>query len=180
MRTLFEDGLVKAAQGLTTLDELLRIVSPGEEHVETVVKAPSAETILPAAPAPSAVSGTATVNVSEPAGVRDGVQGTVRRRVLVVEDSPTTASVVKYFLELEGSEVLLAADGLAGLETAQREHPQVIVSDVNMPGMGGVEMVKALRGDARTAQIRIMMLTSESSVEAETEEIGRASCRERV
>jgi len=89
--------------------------------------------------------------------------------VLVVEDSPTIVSVIKYFLEIEGFEVLVAENGLVGLEMAFRERPDVIVSDVNMPGMGGVAMVKALRGDARTAQIRIMMLTSESSVEAETE-----------
>jgi two-component system alkaline phosphatase synthesis response regulator PhoP len=90
-------------------------------------------------------------------------------RVLVVEDSPTVSSVVKYFLELEGFEVLLAGDGLVGLEVALRERPDVIVSDVNMPGMGGVAMVKALRGDARTSQVRIVMLTSESSVESEAE-----------
>jgi two-component system response regulator MprA/two-component system response regulator PrrA len=89
--------------------------------------------------------------------------------VLVVEDSPTIASVVKYFLELEGFDVLLAADGLAGLEMAQREHPQVIVSDVNMPGMGGVAMVKALRADPSHANVRILMLTSEASIEAESE-----------
>jgi DNA-binding response OmpR family regulator len=77
--------------------------------------------------------------------------------------------VVTSSLKLEGFEVLVADNGLLGLEIALRERPDVIVSDVNMPGMGGVEMVKALRGDARTAQSRIIMLTSESSVEAETE-----------
>ena len=52
---------------------------------------------------------------------------------------------------------------------ALRERPDVIVSDVNMPGMGGMAMVKALRADPRTAEVRILMLTSESSVESETE-----------
>jgi len=52
---------------------------------------------------------------------------------------------------------------------ALREVPDVIVSDVNMPGMGGVAMVKALREDPRMSQVRILMLTSESSVESETE-----------
>lgn len=85
-------------------------------------------------------------------------------RVLVVEDSSTVASVVKYFLELEGFDVLQAENGLLGLEMALQEPPDVIVADVNMPSMGGVEMVKALRSDARTSQVRIIMLTSESSV----------------
>ena len=65
--------------------------------------------------------------------------------------------------------MLVAADGQSGLETALRERPDVIVSDVMMPGMGGVEMVKALRADPRTFGVRILMLTSESSIESETE-----------
>jgi DNA-binding response OmpR family regulator len=97
------------------------------------------------------------------------VDGGSRPRVLVVEDSATIASVVKYFLELEGFEVLLAADGQIGLETARRELPSVIVSDVSMPRMTGIEMVRVLRGDAATANIRILMLTSEASVESETD-----------
>jgi DNA-binding response OmpR family regulator len=92
-----------------------------------------------------------------------------QKRVLVVEDSPTIASVVKYFLELEGFEVLLAADGLIGLDMALREIPDVIVSDVNMPGMTGIAMVRALRAEPLMTEVRILMLTSESSIEAETE-----------
>ena len=152
MRTLLEDGIDKAAQGLTTLDEVLRVVSRGDA-ADRAGDAP-----LPAA--------TGTAPSADPI---DPDAATLHRRVLVVEDSPTIVSVIKYFLEIEGFEVLVAENGLVGLEMAFRERPDVIVSDVNMPGMGGVAMVKALRGDARTAQIRIMMLTSESSVEAETE-----------
>jgi CheY-like chemotaxis protein len=86
-------------------------------------------------------------------------------RVLVVEDSVTVAAVVKFSLELEGFEVLMAQDGVLGLEMALRERPDVIVTDVMMPGMDGVAMVSALRADARTSTVRILMLTSESSVE---------------
>ncbi|MEP6914669.1 MAG: ATPase, T2SS/T4P/T4SS family, partial [Acidobacteriota bacterium] len=159
MRTLLQDGVDKAAQGLTTLDEVLRAVSRGDAP-DAVGEPPAVAQAM--APAPG---------VSAPAHV-DSVQAaasTLRGRVLVVEDSPTISSVVKYFLELEGFEVLLAENGLLGLEVALRERPDVIVSDVNMPGMGGVEMVKALRSDPRTADLRIMMLTSESSVESEAE-----------
>ena len=92
-----------------------------------------------------------------------------RRRVLVVEDNATISSVVKYFLELEGFEVTVAADGRAGLDTALRDRPDLIVSDVRMPGMTGTEMVKQLRGNPATAGTRILMLTSEESVETETE-----------
>ena len=74
---------------------------------------------------------------------------------------------MRYFLELEGFEVLEARDGAAGLETAKRERPHAIVTDYNMPGMDGVTMVKALRADPLTRDIAILMLTSESSVEHE-------------
>jgi DNA-binding response OmpR family regulator len=63
----------------------------------------------------------------------------------------------------------VATNGLLGLEIAFRENPAVVVTDVKMPDMDGVTMLKALRSDPRTAQMRIMMLTSESSIETETE-----------
>jgi type II secretory ATPase GspE/PulE/Tfp pilus assembly ATPase PilB-like protein/ActR/RegA family two-component response regulator len=152
MRTLLEDGVDKAARGLTTLDEVLRVVSRADAADRAGDTPPTAE--------PGAAPG-GDQNAPDAA--------TLRGRVLVVEDSPTIVSVIKYFLELEGFDVLVAENGLVGLEMAFRERPDVIVSDVNMPGMGGVEMVKALRSDARTSQVRIIMLTSESSVESETE-----------
>jgi type IV pilus assembly protein PilB len=148
MRTLLEDGIDKASRGLTTLDEVLRVVSRDS-------------TAAPRAAQPTAAAA--------PAAAPAGDDAAPRGKVLVVEDSATIMSVIKYFLELEGFEVFVAENGLLGLEMAFRERPDVIVSDVMMPGMGGVEMVKALRGDPRTSQIRIMMLTSESSVESETE-----------
>lgn len=89
--------------------------------------------------------------------------------VLVVEDSATIASVVKYFLELEGFEVLVAKDGTSGLEAAKRDQPRVIVTDCNMPGMDGITMVKALREDGATRGIAVLMLTSEEGVEKEAE-----------
>jgi type IV pilus assembly protein PilB len=150
MRTLMDDGIDKAARGLTTLDEVLRVVSHGDASGRVVIPPPAADVITPA------------VHGVSPPDVGGG-------RVLVVEDSPTVLSVVKYFLELEGFEVLVAENGLVGLEVALRERPDIIVSDVNMPGMGGVEMVRALRKDPRMADVRILMLTSESSVESETE-----------
>ena len=151
MKTLLEDGIEKAARGLTTLEEVLRVVSRGEAGDRAAETGPAEERRVPSTegggPDPAAMN----------------------RKVLVVEDSTTIASVVKYFLELEGFEVFLAENGLAGLEMALRECPDVIISDVNMPGMGGVAMVKALRDDSRTSQVRILMLTSESSVESESE-----------
>jgi CheY-like chemotaxis protein len=158
MRTLFEDGVAKAAQGLTTLDEVLRVVSRDESNDDAVRPRLSPTPTEPAAAPPIAEA---------PAPKPASDSG--RKRVLVVEDSSTIVSVVKYFLELEGFEVLVAADGLIGLDMALREIPDVIVSDVNMPGMSGIAMVRALRAEPLMAEVRVLMLTSESSIEAETE-----------
>jgi type II secretory ATPase GspE/PulE/Tfp pilus assembly ATPase PilB-like protein/ActR/RegA family two-component response regulator len=171
MRTMFEDGLAKAAQGLTTLDEVLRVVTP-DESVEAATGARSAAT-----EARSAATGARSAATGAPSAATEARPAAVvsapkpasgRKRVLVVEDSPTIVSVIKYFLELEGFEVFTALDGLLGLELAFKERPDIIVSDVSMPGMDGIAMVKALREDARTRGVRVLMLTSEDSIESET------------
>ena len=185
MRTLFEDGLEKAAQGLTTIDELLRVVSPDEPFEEEASKSaapvvavaakapvaspPPAPPVVqaPPPPAPVAQAPAASVENAPAEGAAD--PNAPRRRVLVVEDSHTIVSVVKYFLELEGFEVLVAENGRSGLATALKEHPDFIISDVNMPDMGGVEMVKIIRAEPSMADVRILMLTSESSVDREAE-----------
>jgi type IV pilus assembly protein PilB len=151
MRTLLEDAVEKAAAGLTTLDEVLRVV-PMSEPLETAPH--SRATSVPHAEAPAAPGSHAPQT---------------RRRILIVEDSPTIVSVVQYFLELEGFEVLVAEDGHRGLELALLERPDVIVSDVQMPGMDGLTMVRALRRDERTRDVRVLMLTSEAGVDSETE-----------
>jgi type IV pilus assembly protein PilB len=165
MKTLFEDGVAKAAQGLTTLEAVLAVVSPDQSDAPTARDAARADSRSTDAVQPAA-------STARPARTAESVQ--TRRdsgghRVLVVEDSPTVASVVTYFLQLEGFDVIVAADGRLGLEMALSEPPDVIVSDVDMPHMSGVEMVQALRADSRAKGIRILMLTSDSSVEREAE-----------
>jgi type IV pilus assembly protein PilB len=191
MRTLLEDGIVKAAQGLTTLEDVVRVVAADDAagHKEEATKpegvsGPSlrghtsphtGEDREPEAK-PGSVIVPMEVGLDAeglPAMIADRAdqpsecQG--KKRVLVVEDSTTIASVVKYFLELEGFEVLVAKDGNLGLEAAKRDQPDVIVTDYNMPGMDGMGMVKALRADSATRGIAVLMLTSEDSIEKETE-----------
>lgn len=88
-----------------------------------------------------------------------------RPHVLLVDDCRTVVTVVRHYLQQEGLEVLIARDGVAGLETAQRERPRVIITDMNMPGMDGLEMVGQLRADARTHDITIFMLSSDEGAE---------------
>ena len=67
--------------------------------------------------------------------------------ILVVEDSRMIAHFLKRLLESEGFDVLIASDGLGGLEAARRDQPGLVVTDYHMPRMHGLEMVKALRTD---------------------------------
>jgi type IV pilus assembly protein PilB len=164
MRTLLEDGIAKAAQGLTTLEDVLRVVSHTEDVDRTIPS--GARTVLP-----EPVIELRPIPEPTPAPAPSGPPASEHargRRVLVVEDSRTIAAVVKYFLELEGFTVSVAGDGLEGLEMAFQERPDMIVSDLNMPGMDGLSMIKALRQDRRTSDVRVLMLTSEASVESET------------
>jgi type II secretory ATPase GspE/PulE/Tfp pilus assembly ATPase PilB-like protein len=166
MRSLLQDGMDKAAHGLTTLDEVFGAVSQTQPD-DPVIEAPPADVIVTPAVVAAPPPVTAAPVIAPPATTPPIAVG--GGRVLVVEDSPTTRSVVQYFLELEGFEVLVEENGLIGLETALRERPDFIVSDVRMPGMGGIDMVKAIRAEPRMAGVRILMLTSEGSVESETE-----------
>lgn len=152
MRTLLEDGVAKAAKGLTTLEEVLLAVSADDAGREE--------------PGSAALS---AVDVSPGAAdfVAEPVMLPGTKHVLIVEDSATVMTVVKYFLELEGFVVSTAADGIEGLEIARREHPQAIVSDLIMPGMDGAQLTRELRADPSMKHTAILILTSESNVEAE-------------
>ena len=166
MRTLIEDGITKAAQGLTTLAAVLKVVKRDDAAVNDEIEdaAPGDRAATSKEETPERPDESAPI-AAEILGVEESKQ---KERVLIVEDDRTITSVVKYFLELEGFEVVLAENGLIGLEAAKRGLPQIIVTDCNMPVMDGVAMVKALRADARTQDISILMLTSGNSLEDET------------
>ena len=69
------------------------------------------------------------------------------RRILVVEDHHDTSFTLCRLLKLEGYEVEHAIDGIAGFSTATSLHPDLIVTDLQMPRMNGIEMIKRIRQD---------------------------------
>ncbi len=81
------------------------------------------------------------------------------RTVLVVEDEPSLASTLSYNLRKNGFNVTTEADGLAGLNAARREHPDVIVLDLMLPKMDGLEVCRRLRAES---DVPILMLTAKS------------------
>ncbi len=83
-------------------------------------------------------------------------------RILIVEDDPAILQLVRYNLEREGYEVVTAEDGEAGIATARRETPSLIVLDVMLPKRDGFEVCRVLKADSKTAGIPILMLTARS------------------
>ena len=82
-----------------------------------------------------------------------------RGRVLIVEDNGDSRELYALYFDLVGYDALTAADGYAGVEVAMRRMPDVIVMDLAMPGMSGVEAIRRLKTDARTRKIPIILLT---------------------
>lgn len=80
--------------------------------------------------------------------------------VLVVEDSPVQAEMLRRSIEQAGCEVLVANDGPAALALADARPPAAVISDVNMPGMNGFELCRRLRVQPRFAHLPVILLTS--------------------
>ena len=80
--------------------------------------------------------------------------------VLVVDDEPDLRELIQYNLTQSGHSVLTASDGVSALELAQSKIPDVIVLDVMMPGLTGIEVTKRLRSQTQTSSIPIIMLTA--------------------
>jgi CheY-like chemotaxis protein len=85
------------------------------------------------------------------------------RRVLVVDDDAAIRMLCAVNLEIEGLVVLEAADGQRGLEQARSGHPDLVVTDVTMPGLDGFDLAEALRRDVRTREIPLIFLSGEAN-----------------
>ena len=83
--------------------------------------------------------------------------------ILIIDDEKDLIELVRYNLEQEGFCVKGASDGESGLNTARKEIPDLILIDLMLPGMDGLEVCRSLRSDDRTASIPIIMLTAKSA-----------------
>jgi DNA-binding response OmpR family regulator len=82
--------------------------------------------------------------------------------VLVIDDEKDLLELVRYNLEKEHLDVITASDGASGLEIGLKHKPDLVVLDLMMPGMNGLEVCKQLRSDARTSRVPIIMLTAKA------------------
>ena len=92
-------------------------------------------------------------------------------RVLIVDDDETARYTVSSFATRPGTAVIEAENGQVGLNRAQNDHPDVILLDLMMPGIGGHEVLQRLKSDSMTAAIPVIVITSRFVNEAERAQI---------
>lgn len=83
-----------------------------------------------------------------------------KKKIVIIEDEPDILEVLSYNLKREGYEVLTASDGLKGLALVRQEVPDLVLLDLMLPGMDGVEICSSIKNDATTAGTLIVMVTA--------------------
>ena len=95
--------------------------------------------------------------------------------VLVVEDNPTNMTLAVFLLESAGHTVLTARDAELGLAMARASHPHLILMDIQLPGMDGLEATALLKQDDATCAIPVVALTA-LAMKGDAERIRAAGC----
>jgi len=99
----------------------------------------------------------------------------MEKRILVVEDDPQNRKLFRDLLEVSGYTVLLAEDGRQGVELARKERPGLILMDIQMPIMSGIEASRILGQDPDTREIPIVLLTA-YAMEGDEEKYCHENC----
>jgi two-component system cell cycle response regulator len=81
-------------------------------------------------------------------------------RILIIEDNNANLELMRYLLDAFGYEVSVAQDGVGGIARAREEAPDLVLCDVQMPGMDGYEVLRRMRGDPRLARLPVLAVTA--------------------
>jgi two-component system, cell cycle response regulator DivK len=96
-------------------------------------------------------------------------------KVLIVEDNPANMTLAVFLLESAGHTVISATDAEAGLTLARAEHPALILMDIQLPGMDGLEATARLKREEATRAIPVIALTA-LAMKGDEERIRAAGC----
>jgi len=96
-------------------------------------------------------------------------------RVLIIEDNPANMKLAVFLLKSAGHSVLSATDAEAGLTLAREEQPDLIMMDIQLPGMDGLQATGVLKGDPVTRAIPVVALTA-LAMKGDEERIRAAGC----
>ncbi|MDH5667621.1 MAG: ATPase, T2SS/T4P/T4SS family [Nitrospira sp.] len=163
LRGLMEAGIDRAAEGVTTLEEVVR-VAPRDEP-----PAPRASQALPVPDIQQSGHVAAAASVAEPLSPGQG-----KVSILILEDEQDTQDLLRLILEEKGYEITVAGDGIEGLLHLGRRSFDLILSDINMPNLGGFMLLTMNKQKGITTPV--IFLTAESGEEMEQQclELGAA------
>ena len=139
-QTLREAALDLIDQGITSLCEVELVIGPMDQENDGLI---------------------------EKSSEKDLKEGIPKRKLLLVEDDEDTAAILKLLFQNEMFDVTTAQNGKQALEMIYKSPPEVIVSDLMMPGMDGHEFLSRLQAEKRTKEIPVLMLTANSTDESE-------------
>nr|MBA2459216.1 type II/IV secretion system protein [Gemmatimonadales bacterium] len=180
MRSLWESGLRHVLNGESTLEELLRVTDVPQEEApprrpERERPGRAARDVAPAPtaapPPPATPLDLMHLELVDEIPAADGVARTAGRGsracVLLVEDENQLRRVMKDLLERDGYTVAEARDGIQALDQVDRFAPDVIILDLNLPGLDGYSVLSQLRSRPATRDIPVMVLTAKGDEDNE-------------
>jgi two-component system cell cycle response regulator DivK len=97
------------------------------------------------------------------------------KTILYIEDNPQNMRLVKKMLRVGGYDMLEASDGISGVNKAQSERPDLILMDINLPDIDGIEATRRLKADPEMAHVPIIALTA-NAMHGDRERFLNAGC----
>ncbi len=186
MKSLWDSGLDHVLRGESTVDEVLRVVDIPQDDAERPPEPPPAPAarrssgghaapVQRTMPVPAAGSVTMAEPLipqfdllEEPSRSRiSGSQGEVAAKVLLVDDEDSLRKVMRELLERDGYLVTEARDGVQALDQIDRVGPDIVVLDLNLPGLDGYGVLSHLRSRPATASIPVIVLTAKGDEDNE-------------
>src|SRR5213592_2719839 len=165
MKSLWDSGLAHVVRGESTLEELTRVVDiPAEPEAPVRPPAPVPVTRERAAPVSTIFD---LLEEQAPPARGSGAHGQPASKVLLVDDEDSLRKVMRDLLERDGYIVTEARDGVQALDQVDRVGPDIIVLDLNLPGLDGYGVLSHLRSRPATANIPVIVLTAKGDEDNE-------------
>src|SRR5205823_4767911 len=185
MKSLWDSGLGHVLKGESTVDELMRVVDVPQEDVPEPIPthggrraSGSRATVEPPAPHTAATAATAEplahfdLLEEGPTLRGSGPHGVSAVKVLLVDDEDSLRKVMRDLLERDGYVVSEARDGVQALDQIDRVGPDIIVLDLNLPGLDGYGVLSHVRSRPATASIPVVVLTAKGDEDNEVRVFG--------
>jgi len=165
MKSLWDSGLAHVLRGESTLEELTRVVDiPAEPEAPAHPPAPVPVTRERASPVSTIFD---LLEEHAPPARASGAHGQPASKVLLVDDEDSLRKVMRDLLERDGYIVTEARDGVQALDQVDRVGPDIIVLDLNLPGLDGYGVLSHLRSRPATANIPVIVLTAKGDEDNE-------------